>query len=93
MYTLIYTYEQYIPLIPNPPSTIIHLASKNTKTNIRNPLPSLIKTYIVSDLLFLLKCGDIENNHGPMRNLLQTHPTPHRRRKTTYLIPTCRNPC
>ena len=32
--------------------------------------------------------GDIETNLGPMPNILQTHPPPHRRRYKTYFI-TC----
>ena len=38
--------------------------------------------------LILLKSGDIETNPGPMPNILETHPSPHRQRYKTYFI-TC----
>ena len=34
----------------------------------------------------LLRSGDIEINPGPMSNILETHPPPHRRRYKTYFI-------
>ena len=36
----------------------------------------------------MLRSGDIEVNPGPMPNILETHPPPHRRRYKTYFI-TC----
>lgn len=36
--------------------------------------------------LLILQCGDIHPNHGPMLDLLTTHPTVHKRRQKTYFI-------
>ena len=48
------------------------------------------KTYYYSfdSSLILLRSGDIEVNPGPMPNILETHPSPYRRRYKTYFI-TC----
>lgn len=37
--------------------------------------------------LLLLQCGDIHPNLGPMPNFLQKHPATHKRRQTTYFLP------
>ena len=42
--------------------------------------------YSFDKALILLKSGDIETNPGPMPNILETHPPPHRRRYKTYFI-------
>ena len=47
-----------------------------------------IHYYSFDKSLILLKNGDIETNPGPMPNILETHPPPHRRRYKTYFI-TC----
>ena len=52
--------------------------NQNTKTHY----------YSFDKALILLKSGDIETNPGPMPNILETHPPPHRRRYKTYFI-TC----
>ena len=52
--------------------------NQNTKTHY----------YSFDKSLILLKSGDIETNPGPMPNILETHPPPHRRRYKTYFI-TC----
>ena len=44
--------------------------------------------YIFDNSLLLLRNRDIEENPGPMPNILETHPSPHRQRYKTYFI-TC----
>ena len=48
-----------------------------------------IHYYSFGKSLILLRSGDIETNPGPMPNILETHPSPHRRRYKTYFI-TCK---
>ena len=49
-------------------------------------LYALVTTFDKS--LILLRSGDIEINPGPMLDILETHPSPHRRRYKTYFF-TC----
>lgn len=78
------TKEQAIPNLFS--HTIIHLHSY-TKIHLRKPTLSYYKGYFIPNSLFLLTCGDIEANPGPMPNTLHTHPTAHRRCNKTYFIP------
>ena len=43
--------------------------------------------YIWNNTTLITLSGDIESNPGPMPDLLNTHPTDHKRRQTTYFIP------
>ena len=45
-----------------------------------------IHYYSFDKSLILLRSGDIEANPGPMPNILETHPSPHKRRYKTYFI-------
>ena len=47
-----------------------------------------IHYYSFNKSLIMLRSGDIEVNPGPMPNILETHPPPHRQRYKTYFI-TC----
>ena len=40
----------------------------------------------IDNSLQLLKSEDIETNPGPMPNILETHPSPHRRRYKIYFV-------
>ena len=61
---------------PSPPHTHNTPPPLPLTTNHHNPLH-----------LLLLLCGDIHPNPGPMPNLIHTHPSTHKRRQTTYFLP------
>ena len=72
--------------ITNLPPPHIHQPKTDTKTY-KQPQLTIYTVHHTQPQLLLLQCGDIHPNPGPMPNLLQTHPTAHKRRQTTYFLP------
>lgn len=56
----------------------LHAHNKNQQLSTKHP---------AHKPLLLLQCGDIHPNPGPMPNLIQKHPTTHKKRQTTYFLP------
>lgn len=67
-------------------STKIKIYNCTLYTNSVIQNAQLITTHQPHKSLLLLQCGDIHPNPGPMPNLIQNHPTAHKRRQTTYFI-------
>ena len=70
-------------------NTILHIARPKPVIQIPNKktLLIIILKHHTQHNLLILQCGDIHPNLGPMPNLLQTHPTAHKRRQNTYFLP------
>jgi len=77
------------PAFPNLNTTNKNIQTKYHKkiNNKPNKLNQINKEYNFFNKLALLQCGDIEPNPGPMPDILNTHPTTHRRVAKTYFIP------
>ena len=85
---------QKLPSLLLPPNTYLlpitssHQLYNITKNGLTYQIHNYIKYYYyhIDKSLQLLKSGDIETNLGPMPNILEAHPPPHRRRYKTYFI-------
>jgi hypothetical protein len=53
----------------------------------QTPQLSITTNHHIQRTLLLLLCGDIHPNPGPMPNLLHPHPPAHKKRQTTYFLP------
>ena len=76
--------QNLLPALPNLFTTTTFTIVLYIKTHMRKPKTFHFHGYYFTNKLALLKCGDIELNHGPMPNLLHTHPATHK--KTPYTL-------
>ena len=79
---ILHTHPLHHPLPPR----ICQLKS-TTHTHYNTPTLNITTNSHNPRCLLLLLCGDIHPNPGPMPHLLQKHPTAHKRRQTTYFLP------
>ena len=83
-----------LPSLLLPPNTYLLSITSSpqlyniTKSGLTYQIHNNIKYYYyhIDNSLQLLKSGDIETNLGPMPNILEAHPPPHRCRYKTYFI-------
>ena len=81
-----------LPSLLLPPNTyLLSITSSSqlyniTKSGLTYQIHNNIKYYYyhIDNSLRLLKSGDIKTNPGPMPNILEAHPPPHRQRYKTY---------
>jgi hypothetical protein len=79
------TYIHFTPHILNPQSHLNTYILPIYKCKPRQP-PNIPYNTHVHLTMFLLTCGDIEPNPGPLKNILRHHPPNHKCRNTTYFL-------
>ena len=87
--TISHTFKHTNKLYTPPNSTPLHTNQYKPitqKSNQKSQLNITIQHHTQLHLL-ILQCGDIHPNPGPMPDLLKTHPPDHKRRQTTYFLP------
>ena len=79
--------ENITHALPNLFTTTRFTITKYYKIHNKNPKSVTYHGYYFVNKLALLQCGDIESNLGPMPDILQTHPSTHKKTAKTYFIP------
>jgi hypothetical protein len=64
----------------------ISIKTHNFTYTYKSPCQKSIENINVSLYIFLLLCGDVETDLGPMTNVLHTHPIDHHQKNKSYFI-------